>query len=146
MTDAIACMAHWILTGKFAPELWAELWDCHSPIFAGTFAQYTTPVDASAQATMNAIIILIDQVTNLYIYTLLAYIVIGWLIAFKIVNPWQPAVRMINTVLARLHEPILMQIRRFLPDLGGIDISPIVVLFAVQFIRNLLIGMLAGGY
>lgn len=95
---------------------------------------------------MNAVIILIDQVTNLYIYTLLAYIVIGWLIAFKIVNPWQPAVRMINTVLARLHEPILMQIRRFLPDLGGIDISPIVVLFAVQFIRNLLIGMLVGGY
>ena len=95
---------------------------------------------------MNAVIILIDQVTNLYIYTLLAYIVIGWVIAFKIVNPWQPAVRMINTVLARLHEPILMQIRRFLPDLGGIDISPIVVLFAVQFIRNLLIGMLVGGY
>lgn len=95
---------------------------------------------------MNAVIILIDQVTNLYIYTLLAYIVIGWLIAFKIVNPWQPAVRMINTVLARLHEPILMQIRRFLPDLGGIDISPIVVLFAVQFIRNLLIGMLVSGY
>ena len=95
---------------------------------------------------MNAVIILIDQITNLYIYTLLAYIVIGWLIAFKILNPWQPAVRMINTVLARLHEPILMHIRRFLPDLGGIDISPIVVLFAVQFIRNLLIGMLAGGY
>ena len=95
---------------------------------------------------MNAVIILIDQVTNLYIYTLLAYIVIGWLIAFKIVNSGQPAVRMINTVLARLHEPILMQIRRFLPDLGGIDISPIVVLFAVQFIRNLLIGMLLGGY
>ena len=44
---------------------------------------------------MNAVIILIDQVTNLYIYTLLAYIVIGWLIAFKIVNPWQPAVRLI---------------------------------------------------
>lgn len=95
---------------------------------------------------MNALIILIDQVTNLYIYTLLAYIVIGWLVAFKIVNPWQPAVRMINTVLARLHEPILMQVRRFLPDLGGIDISPIVVLFAVQFLRNLLIGMLVGAY
>ena len=95
---------------------------------------------------MNALITLIDQITNLYIYTLLAYILIGWLVAFKIVNPWQPAVRMINTVLARLHEPILMQVRRVLPDLGGIDISPIIVLFAVQFLRNLLIGMLVGAY
>ncbi|ADE40117.1 YggT family protein [Candidatus Puniceispirillum marinum] len=92
---------------------------------------------------MYAVIILIDQIINIYIWTLLAYIMSSWLIAFKIINPWQPAVRMIINVLARLHEPILRQVRRYLPDIGGIDLSPIVLFLAAQFIRNLLINSLA---
>ncbi len=92
---------------------------------------------------MNAFIILIDQIVNIYIWTLLAYIIIGWLIAFRIVNPWQPAVRMAASVLGRIHEPFLRRIRKFMPDLGGIDFSPIVVFLAAQFLRNLLIGMMS---
>lgn len=92
---------------------------------------------------MYAVIILIDQIINIYIWTLLAYIMSSWLIAFKIINPWQPAVRMIINVLARLHEPILRQVRRYLPDIGRIDLSPIVLFLAAQFIRNLLINSLA---
>ncbi|MDB2324160.1 YggT family protein [Alphaproteobacteria bacterium] len=95
---------------------------------------------------MNALAILIDQIVNIYIWTLLAYIIVGWLIAFRIINPWQPAVRMIVSVLGRIHEPILGRIRQFLPDLGGIDISPIVVFLGVQFIRNLVVSWLATGY
>jgi YggT family protein len=74
----------------------------------------------------------------------LIYIGVGWLVAFRIVNPWQPIVRMITDVLARIHEPLLSQIRRFLPDLGPVDISPIVLFLAAQFIRNLLISSLSG--
>lgn len=92
---------------------------------------------------MYAVIILLDQIINLYIWTLLAYIISSWLVAFKIINPWQPVVRMIINFLARLHEPILRQVRRYLPDLGGIDLSPIVLFLAAQFIRNLLINSLA---
>ena len=76
---------------------------------------------------MYAVIILIDQIINLYIWTLLAYIISSWLVAFKIINPWQPVVRMIINFLARLHEPILRLVRRYMPDLGGIDLSPIVL-------------------
>ena len=67
---------------------------------------------------MNAFAILIDQIINLYIWTLLAYLAAGWLIAFKIINPWQPIVRMIIDVLARIHEPLLRPVRRILPDFG----------------------------
>jgi YggT family protein len=74
----------------------------------------------------------------------LIYIGVGWLVAFRIVNPWQPIVRMITDVLARIHEPLLSQVRRFLPDLGPVDISPIVLFLAAQFIRNLLISSLSG--
>ena len=97
-------------------------------------------------AFMNALAILIDQIVNIYIWTLLAYIIVGWLIAFRIINPWQPAVRMIVSVLGRMHEPILGRIRQFLPDLGDIDISPIIVFLGVQFIRNLVVNWLATGY
>jgi YggT family protein len=93
---------------------------------------------------MYAVIMLIDQIINIYIWTLLIYIGVGWLVAFRIVNPWQPIVRMITDVLARIHEPLLSQIRRFLPDLGPVDISPIVLFLAAQFIRNLLISSLSG--
>ena len=92
---------------------------------------------------MYAVIVLIDQIINIYIWTLLAYILSSWLVAFKIINPWQPAVRMIINFLARLHEPILRQVRRYLPDIGGIDLSPIVLFLAAQFIRNLLINSLS---
>ena len=92
---------------------------------------------------MYAVIVLIDQIINIYIWTLLAYILSSWLVAFKIINPWQPSVRMIINFLARLHEPILRQVRRYLPDIGGIDLSPIVLFLAAQFIRNLLINSLA---
>ena len=87
---------------------------------------------------MNAILTLIDNVVDIYIFTLLAYVIASWLVAFKIINPWQPFVRWILQALGRLHEPLLSRIRSVLPDFGGIDISPIIVLLAVQFGRNLL--------
>ncbi len=93
---------------------------------------------------MNAFIILIDQIINIYIWTLLAYIIVGWLIAFRIVNQWQPAVRIAISILGRIHEPILSRIRQFMPNLGGIDLSPIVVFLLAQFLRNLLIGLMSG--
>ena len=93
---------------------------------------------------MYAVIMLIDQIINIYIWTLLIYIGVGWLVAFRIINPWQPIVRMIADVLARIHEPLLSQVRRFLPDLGPVDISPIVMFLAAQFIRNLLTSSLSG--
>ena len=95
---------------------------------------------------MNALILLIDQIVNLYIWTLLAYVIINWLVVFRIINPWQPAVRIAINFLGRIHEPLMSMVRRVLPDLGGIDVSPIVLLLAVNFLRNLVIGFLAGGY
>jgi len=92
---------------------------------------------------MNAVLILVDSIISLYIYTLLAYVIASWLIAFKIINPWQPLVRWVLQTLGGLHEPLLSRIRNVLPNLGGIDISPIIILLAVQFLRNILFEYLA---
>ena len=93
---------------------------------------------------MYAFAILIDQIINLYIWTLLAYLAAGWLIAFKIINPWQPIVRVIIDVLARIHEPLLRPVRRILPDFGALDVSPIVLFLLAQFLRNLLQSSITG--
>jgi YggT family protein len=93
---------------------------------------------------MYAFVTLIEQIIDLYIWTLLAYLIIGWLVTFRIVNPWQPAVRMISDLLARIHEPLLQPVRRVLPDLGPIDISPVVLFLAAQLLRNLLVSILTG--
>ena len=93
---------------------------------------------------MYAFAILIDQIINLYIWTLLAYLAAGWLIAFRIINPWQPIVRMTIDVLARIHEPLLRPIRRILPDFGALDVSPIVLFLLAQFLRNLLQSSITG--
>ena len=91
---------------------------------------------------MYAFAMLIDQIINLYIWTLLAYLAIGWLMAFKIINPWQPVVRMLIDALSRMHEPLLRPVRRILPDFGALDVSPIVLFLLAQFLRNLLHSML----
>ncbi len=87
---------------------------------------------------MNALLILIDNIVDIYIFTLLAYVIASWLVSFNIVNPWQPFVRTILETLRRIHEPLLSRIRTVLPALGGLDLSPIIVLLAVQFLRNIL--------
>ena len=92
---------------------------------------------------MYAFAVLIDQLINLYIWTLLAYLATGWLIAFKIINPWQPVLLGLIDALSRLHEPLLRPVRRILPDFGVLDVSPIVLFLLAQFLRNLLHSILS---
>ena len=74
----------------------------------------------------------------MYCFTLVAYVVLIWLITFNIINPWQPFVRSLLSGLSRLHDPILNWIRSVVPSLGGLDLSPLILLLAIQFARNLL--------
>ena len=69
---------------------------------------------------MNAIIILINSIMDIYIFSLLAYVIASWLVSFKIVNPWQPFVRMILQSMGRLHEPLLSRIRSVLESAHAI--------------------------
>ncbi len=83
--------------------------------------------------SMNPFLWLILTIINIYFWIILAMVVLSWLIAFNVVNRSNPFVRQIGQALERLTEPLLKPIRRVLPDLGGIDISPIVLLIGMQF-------------
>jgi YggT family protein len=93
---------------------------------------------------MNAILWLFDTVITLAIWILIANAIYSWLIAFNIVNPRNQVVATIGEFLYRTTEPFLAPIRRRLPNLGGIDISPIVLIIGLIFIRMFVLEV-AGG-
>jgi YggT family protein len=85
---------------------------------------------------------LINTIFNLVFWLVLATVIISWLMQFGIVDGRNHYVKQINYMLSRLTEPLLSPIRRILPDLGGIDLSPVVLLLALEFIRQLVIGQM----
>lgn len=87
---------------------------------------------------MQSLVSLIYTVIQLYIYILIASAILSWLIAFNVVNMSNQVVAMIAEALWRLTEPALRPIRRFLPNLGGLDISPVVLILVLIFVQNLL--------
>jgi len=83
---------------------------------------------------MNPFLWLIHTLIWLYIYILIAAAVLSWLIAFNVVNSHNPTVRMIWDFAYRITEPALRPIRSIMPNLGGIDISPVILIIALMFI------------
>lgn len=83
---------------------------------------------------MNPFAYLINSIISLVQMALMVWIVLGLLIQFKIVNRYHPIVFRVENALNRLFEPVLAPIRRYMPDLGGIDLSPIVLILLMNFI------------
>ena len=77
----------------------------------------------------------ISYLLTLYVYILIAAAVMSWLIAFNIVNPRSPVVGVVGQFLYHVTEPVLRPIRNLLPNLGGIDISPLIVIVIIWFIQ-----------
>lgn len=88
---------------------------------------------------MLAIAELINVIVNIVIFLLIANAIMSWLVAFNVVNPSHPVTRQIGETLYRLTEPMLRPVRRFMPNLGGIDLSPVVVIIGLSFLRNLVV-------
>ena len=88
---------------------------------------------------MNALFILIDQIISIYLYTLIAYVLITLLVQFEIVNRDNRIIDLILRGLIALHEPLLIKVRKYIPFIAGMDFSPVIVILLLSFIRNLLI-------
>lgn len=88
---------------------------------------------------MIALIQTIVMALDLYWWVIIASAIFSWLYAFNVVNSRNQFVDTIANMLYRLTEPALRPIRRFMPDLGGIDISPIILLLIIFFVRQFLL-------
>ena len=87
---------------------------------------------------MDIIIGGIQTLIKLYVYCFVAHAILSWLIAFNIVNLGNPVISMINDFLHRITLPVLRPIRKVLPDLGGIDISPVLAIVGLYVVAGLL--------
>ncbi len=91
---------------------------------------------------MHALFSLILTVLDLYWWVIVATAIMSWLVAFDVINFRNDIVRSVWNFLNALTEPLLRPIRRILPNLGGIDVSPIILLLLLMFVKQLIIDYL----
>ena len=92
---------------------------------------------------MKSFLILFDQAVSLYIWILIINAIISWLVAFNVLNTSNRFVYSVLDVSYKLTAPPLNYIRRYLPNLGSVDISPVVLILILLFLRNLVFEMFA---
>jgi YggT family protein len=87
---------------------------------------------------MRALLDVILVVLQLYVYVIIAAVILSWLVAFNVVNRYNDVVRSIWNLVTALTEPLLRRIRGTVPNLGGIDISPLILLLAIYFLQQVI--------
>ncbi len=89
---------------------------------------------------MTGLLLFIAYLIHLYEYVVIAAVVLSWLIGFNVINAYNPFVRSLWQAITAVTEPLLKPIRRMMPDLGGLDLSPVILLLALLFLRWIVIG------
>jgi YggT family protein len=84
---------------------------------------------------------IIDMILQVLVWVIIAQVIVSWLVAFNVINTQSNFVRTVLDVLDRLTAPLYRPIRKILPDFGGIDFSPIVLILAIQILRKLNAGL-----
>jgi YggT family protein len=92
----------------------------------------------ASQHPMRAILDIINIVLDLYVWLLIASAILSWLIAFNVVNTRNGFVASVAEFLYKITEPVLRPIRNIMPNFGGLDISPIIVILIIMFIQRVI--------
>ncbi len=87
---------------------------------------------------MFAVVNLISAIISIYIWLLIANAILSWLVAFNVINTNNQFVSSVGLFLHKITEPVLRPIRRIIPNLGGIDVSPIILILLLFFLRDLM--------
>ena len=94
---------------------------------------------------MKSILILFDNIISLYIWVLIINAIISWLVAFNVLNTQNRFVFSLLNTTYKLTDPALNKIRRFIPAFGSIDVSPVILILLLIFLRNLIFEFFAPG-
>jgi len=92
---------------------------------------------------MKSLFLLVDSIINIYIWLIIINAILSWLVAFNVLNTQNRFVFAVLNATHQLTDPVLNKIRKFIPNLGSIDISPVVLILLLFFIRNLFFELLA---
>ena len=88
---------------------------------------------------MRAVLDIVLLILQIYIWLLIAAAVLSWLVAFNVVNTRNQVVAMIGDFLYRITEPLLRPIRSMMPNLGGIDVSPVILILLILLLENVIV-------
>jgi len=88
-----------------------------------------------SQVLLGPLAYLIDTVLDLYMFVVIAAVIASWLVAFGVLNMRNDLARQLIHVLDALTEPVLRPVRKIIPPIGGLDLSPVIVLIAIQLLR-----------
>ena len=94
---------------------------------------------------MKSIFILLDSVITIYLWIIIINAILSWLVAFNVLNTQNKFVFSVLDVTYKLTDPALNKIRRFIPTFGSIDISPVILILILMFLRNLIFEAFAPG-
>ena len=87
---------------------------------------------------MYSVLMLIDRIIDIYVWVIILSAVLSWLVAFDIINMRNRFVYLVGDALNRITEPVYRPIRRFLPHMGGLDLSPLILILGLWFLRDLM--------
>jgi YggT family protein len=102
------------------------------------YCRYRRPHSLSTDDRMRAVLWLINTIIEIYVWLLIAQAILSWLLAFGVINRYNRTVSVIGDFLYRITEPLLRPIRSLLPNFGGLDISPVVLILILYFLRILI--------
>jgi YggT family protein len=89
---------------------------------------------------MLRLLLFINELLNIYLILLFISAILSWLVVFNVVNTRHPVVSIIGDILYRITEPVLKPIRRYVPNVGGLDVSFLVLIVIIWFIQQVIIG------
>jgi YggT family protein len=107
-------------------------------LIANVYISVNNELETVMAGILEAIFLIINVALNLYWYVIIASAIFSWLYAFNVINSNNQFVNQLGMFFYNATEPALRPIRRFLPNLGGIDISPIILLLIIIFIQAIL--------
>src|SRR3954471_13854170 len=107
-------------------------------LVCGVMNRYLAGTPPPSKASMRAVLDIVIIVLDLYVWLLIASAILSWLIAFNVVNTRNQFVAAVAEFLYRITEPVLAPIRSFMPNLGGLDISPIILILIIMFIQRVI--------
>lgn len=81
---------------------------------------------------------LLISIIEIYTFIIIATVIVSWLLAFNVLSASHPTTRKLLSLLARLTDPVMRPIQKYIPSIGGIDVSPIIVIFGLMILQNLI--------
>ena len=94
---------------------------------------------------MKSIFILLDSVITIYLWIIVINVILSWLVAFNVLNTQNRFVFSVLDATHKLTDPVLNKIRKYIPMFGSIDITPVILILILMFLRNLIFEMFAPG-